>query len=394
MLEESTASALLGSLAEVKGALLTYTQLDIKQVEDAQKEVEQLFIGLSEDCTLRLFCANSLLQSTPENEKVSSVFYFVSRYTEPISHVLNAELHRLLSVINHVLPLGSLEIQDEGVVFRYMLLSEDRILDGLLALDIIRGLENLIPAVFEWLETLLQQSQSIGPKKTEPVKQHFRQLIEKMPILEPVQLGGLTAPKHKSSQWDEQLQLLLAVSSCFLVATLFMQFDFISSLLGSIVVACIYVITIRLWHHQYYRLQRQQKRQKQLLFSFQLLESEGIKFAYQEHALEQHRHEMIQKLANLANEPVQFPSDIVRLREQMLFLKHLQSHLIQKAHRVKLKRQELQKNRTLLLQERKVIAQHAAQPHLNSDSALAGVSSEDMLLQNLCLLYTSPSPRD
>ena len=29
------------------------------------------------------------------------------------------------------------------------------------------------------------------------------------------------------------------------------------------------------------------------------------------------------------------------------------------------------------------MAQHAVQPHLNSDSALAGVSSEDMLLQNL-----------
>lgn len=92
---------------------------------------------------------------------------------------------------------------------------------------------------------------------------------------------------------------------------------------------------------------------------------------------------MIQKLAHLASEPVQFPSDIVRLREQMLFLRHLQSHLIQRSHQVKLKRQELQHNRTLLLQERKVLALKAADPQLKTDSALAGLSSEDMLLQNL-----------
>ncbi len=398
MLDESTSSALLGSLAEVKGALLTYTDLEVKQIEDAQREVEQLFIHLSENCTLRLFCANALLQPNPssqpdpsnspspsghETEKVSSVFYFVSRYTEPISHVLNTELHRLLSVINRLLPIGALEVHEEGVVFRYMLLSEERILDGLLALDVVRGLQQLLPAVFEWLDQLLHQPHPVSAQQLEKVKSHFQDLLTRMPILQPVHLNQLPAP-HRITQRGAHLQMALALSSCLLVASLFVNAtDWSTALVGSALVGCMYVLIMRLWQHQYYRQARQRKKRKQLQFSWQLLESEGIKFAYQEHVLEQHRHEIIEKLTGLKHEPVQYPSDIVRIREQTLFLRHLQSHLIQRAHQVKLKRKELQKNRTLLLQERKTLDVRSTQSPLHMDSALAGLSSEDMLLQNL-----------
>lgn len=388
MSDFATASQFLGSLAEVKGALLTYTHLNVEQLEDDQQEIEQLFVALSASCTLRIFCANALLaaeaQEPPasKEEKVSSVFYFVSRYPTAVPARFNSELRRLLSVMNQLLPIGGLEIHDEGVVFRYMLLSEDRILDGLLSLDIIQGLEKILPAVFEWLDALLQEENPSENQKSQ-VKQHFQHLLSQMPILNPVPLTQVT-PSPGHSRWGiAQLQLWFAVSSCLLMATLFMNFDFLTAFFGALGISLAYTFIMRLWQQQHQHQQVQENRRRQLQFSWQLLESEGIKFAYQEHVLEQHRHEMIQKLAHLASEPIQFPSDIVRLREQMLFLRHLQSHLIQRAHQVKMKRQELQQNRTLLLQERKVLALKSADPQLKTDSALAGLSSEDMLLQNL-----------
>lgn len=389
MSDFATASQFLGSLAEVKGALLTYTHLNVEQIEDSpQDNIEQLLIALSPSCTLRVFCANTLLPPereqppTSKEEKVSSVFYFVSRYPASIPIRFNSELRRLLSVLNQLLPIGGLEIHDEGVMFRYMLLSEERILDGLLALDVIQGLQKILPAVFEWLDTLLQE-ESPSEKQKHQIKQRFQHLLSQMPLLNPVPLTQVSLSPKTPRRGTAQLQLWFALSSCLLMATLFMNFDFLTAFFGSLGIAMAYTLIMRLWQQQYNQQQIRENRRRQLQFSWQLLESEGIKFAYQEHVLEQHRHEMIQKLAHLASEPIQFPSDIVRLREQMLFLRHLQSHLIQRAHQVKLKRQELQQNRTLLLQERKVLALKAADPQLKTDSALAGLSSEDMLLQNL-----------
>lgn len=388
MSDFATTSQLIGSLAEVKGALLTYTDLQLDQTENAEQDIEQLFIAFNPACTLRVFCANTLLppESQPQNlknqEKVSSVFYFVSRYPHSVPGRLNSEVRRLLSVMNQLLPIGSLEVHDEGIVFRYMLLSEERILDGLLALDVIRGLEKILPAVFEWLDALLQEDAPLEHHKKK-VKQHFQALLHQMPVLSPVPLTQISPPQRPSRFGPAQLQLALAISSCLLMATLFMNLDFLSALFGCIGIGLAYTLIMRLWQQQFQQQQIRENRRRQLQFSWQLLESEGIKFAYQEHVLEQHRHEMIQKLAHLASEPVQFPSDIVRLREQMLFLRHLQSHLIQRSHQVKLKRQELQQNRSLLLQERKLLTHKSPDPQLNNDSALAGLSSEDMLLQNL-----------
>lgn len=386
MSDFATTSSFVGSLAEVKGALLTYTELPVEQIEDEEQEIEQLFVGLTETYTLRIFCANTLLPpDSPihkSQEKVSSVFYFVSRYPTVIPGRLGHEMRRLLAVVNQLLPIGSLELHDEGVVFRYMLLSEDRILDGLLALDIIRGLEKILPAVFEWVEALLQEDLPVAAQK-ERVKQYFQHLAQQMPVLPPVALTQVSPPPKQSRLGAAHLQLALAISSCLLMASLFMNVEFLTAFFASLGIGFAYTLIMRLWQQQHHQQQIQEGRRRQLQFSWQLLESEGIKFAYQEHVLEQHRHEMIQKLAHLASEPVQFPSDIVRLREQMLFLRQLQSHLIQRAHQVKLKRQELQHNRSLLLQERKVLALKASEPQLKTDSALSGLSSEDMLLQNL-----------
>ena len=239
MSDFATASQFLGSLAEVKGALLTYTHLNVEQLEDEQQDIEQLFVGLSPSCTLRIFCANALLaaetQQAPaaKEEKVSSVFYFVSRYPAVIPGRFNRELRRLLSVMNQLLPIGGFEIHDEGVVFRYMLLSEERILDGLLALDIIQGLEKILPAVFEWLDALLQE-ENPSEHQRHQVKQHFQHLLNQMPILNPVALTQVT-PLAGPSRWGgAQLQLWFAISSCLLMASLFVNFDFLTAFFGAL----------------------------------------------------------------------------------------------------------------------------------------------------------------
>ena len=47
MSDFATTSQLIGSLAEVKGALLTYTNLRLDQTENAEQDIEQLFIAFT-----------------------------------------------------------------------------------------------------------------------------------------------------------------------------------------------------------------------------------------------------------------------------------------------------------------------------------------------------------
>jgi len=374
---------MIDSLTEVQGALLTYTELHCEAVPaDLHNPVAQLWVHLDAEYILRIFCANDALSEAPAD--ASSVYYFVSRFSCHLPPELHAELQRLLGVFNYLLPMGMLELHpEEGIFFRHMLLTEEPVLDGLLGLDIVLALKSLLPMVFGWLQQVIEQAplnQSIQPQ----IRQSFRDLLQYLPAQEPFNPHLQTPPPARQTSLNGfQNSSVLALSGSLLStglvawATTNLSLGLLAgslTILGGVGLG-------RYLNQNRQHKQAEQKKQKELQFFWQLLEVETIKLAYQDHALEQHRQHVIQKLAALATHPIVYPADVVRLRAQMRFLRELQSHLVERVHQLKLKRQELEDNRFQLVKERLSLQRL---PELDSLALMqTGFASEDMLMQNL-----------
>ena len=375
------------SLDEIQGALITYTQLQTEQVEaDAHHPVKQLLVRIAStqgDYLLRIFCANEVLETGGQD--VSSVFYFLIRYPDEIPTPYLSEVNRLLGVLNHLLPLGTLELHsEEGLFFRHMLLTEERSLDGLLALEIILSLESLLPQIFDWVRQLLVQAvpgEIQGPLRDQ-LQDQFRNLLKQTPVLE-------TLPRPLSSEPPLQarplppallwsLTLILGLISALLVG--FGLGWHWAPLAGGLSLLTGFGLRQLAKQRRSHR-QDLHEQQRQLRFYWQLLEVESIKLAYQDQSLDQQQQQVEQKLAELAQHPIAYPADILRLRSQMRALRQLQTRLQHRGQQLRHKREDLEKSRFQLLQERLSLMPEAGPVTVPEPGP--GFSSEDMLMQNL-----------
>ncbi len=368
---------LAASLGEIQGALLTYTELETEQLPpNPENPVEQLVVHLNSEYSLRIFCANDILNNTAEPGSVSSVFYFISRFPLRIEAPFVKEVQRILGLLNPLLPLGTLELHSEdGIFFRYMLLTEEAILDGLLALDIIQALKQLLPLIFDWLIDVLSQNLPISSESQQKMRKHFRELIKNLPVLEPP--AAVAAQWPRSSPDIHWRSVMLGTSISVVTMASAYALGALNGLLIGLTLLLTHGTVFYAWHRYQSNQTKQQERKRFDRFSWQLLEVEAIKLAYQEQALEIHRQEVLNKLNHLAKENVNFPSDIVRLRFRIRFLKVLQEHLFDRSHLLGQKRQELEDNRSLLA-KKPPLASSAHQKWVSS-----GLQYEDLLMQNL-----------
>ncbi|MBF2051897.1 MAG: hypothetical protein IGS03_00355 [Candidatus Sericytochromatia bacterium] len=379
-----TDSLQLDSLSEVRGALLTYTDLHCPPDPLADEGVPQLWVELQSGYLLRIFCANQLL-STPDKPDVSGVFYFVLRCPVQLPDSARPEVQRLLDVLNKLLPFGALELQadDSDLFFRHLVLTETATLDGLLGLDLVLALQSFLPAVMTWLQSVIQQAPLGDSLHQQDLRQAFQALLKQLPPpLQPVpdtSLGPLTkkAPRGTPLQRSIAGALVLSLASTALLGSVSLSLGFFIG--GLIILGGCFVGLRR--QQQAEEAQKNQKQQQQKQFFWHMLEVETIKLAYQDHALERHRHEVSDKLQHLAQTPIAYPSDIVRLRQQTRFLKQLQSHLLDRSHQLKLQRQELEDNRFQFF--RNNLFQPSERPL--SQPLQTGDAAEDLLMQNLVL---------
>lgn len=374
------------SLSEVRGALLTYTELPCSTDPLTDEAVPQLWIELQKDCLLRIFCGNNLL-SSPDKPDVSGVFYFVMRCPVEVPVQNQADIQRLLDVLNTLLPFGALELQPEeqGVFFRHLLLTESAALDGLLGLDLVLALQAFLPAVMDWLQAVIQQAPLPDAISQEAIRSQFQALLERLPPPErAASAQGVFAPRTTRKAYSP-LQLSIAVSLLVSFAAIVLLGGFGQSLslgffAGGLTILAGSFVGLRLQQGAD-RAQKDRKQAQQKQFFWHLLEVETIKLAYQDHALERHRHQVSDKLHQLGQTSVIYPSDILRLRQQMRFLKQLQAHLLDRSHQLKLQRQELEDNRFEFLK-----TQLFQQPDSGlSENLHTGAAAEDLLIQNLVL---------
>lgn len=362
-------------LDEIQAALTGYAGLPCEQIAAGEHPVSQLLVQLTQGEILRLFCAN---ESFEGSEEVSAVFYFVVRFPGDIPPAFQAELKKLLSVLNQLLPLGTLELDpDEGLFFRHMLLTETPAIDSLLALDLVQGIDALLPQVFGWLQEVLAQA-GLGDSQS-LVREHFRQLLQQSPLFEtleptrPLPLTVRRMPANLLAAGGVGLSLLSGGLAAFSAGPIWGLTLGLSSL------------TIVLWLHW---LQRQRRGQddsyrqqlRQLRFYWQLLEIEAIKLNHQALAFDQQREAIELRLAELGAREVTFPADVLRLREQMLSLRRLQAQLDQRGELLDQQRQELDHSRFQLMRNRSSLLPDAAPLESVTETQL---NAEDMLMQNL-----------
>lgn len=383
----------MSSLDELQGALITYTNLQAEQVEaDAVHPVRQLLIKLNHpehetahesghEYVLRVFCANDVLEGL--HDEISSVFYFVARYPDSIPAPFMRELNRLLSVINHLLPLGNLELHpEEGLFFRHMLLNEERSLDGLLGLDIVLGLEALLPKVFDWVHEVLTH---VAPGEIqEQLRDKFKDLLTQIPILETLALPPPPEPHHNPGPLPQPLLYSLGLILSLLVGAL--TSSRIGPIWGLMISLQLFLasrVLTQAYQRRYHQNRERREQQRQLRFYWQLLEVESIKLAHQDQSLDLQQQQILQKLEQLSAQPVDYPGDILRLRDQMRSLRQLQSQLNQRSHQLRQKREELEQSRFQLLRQRLSLMPDAEpiNPALNGLADSFG--SEDLLMQNL-----------
>lgn len=373
----------IDSLTEVLGAVLTYTDLQAEQIgSDEHNPIPQLMVHLSPHLSLRIFCANDAFSQTDLQGEVSSVYYFVVRYPETIAPELWGEVRRLLDVFNYLLPIGMLELHSQdGIFFRHMLLTEESVLDGLLALDIILALKFLLPHVFTWLQRVLMQPQAISPELQQEIKQEFRRILKLLPAMEPVLSSSLPARPQRANVFKPTIPATLAGTG----ATLLLSSILVPGLQGLALLGGLCTLMAYVFRRRYLKQLTGRKDQLELRFFWQLLEVEAVKLAYQDHSLDQHRQSVLQKLNELGGFSVTYPSDVLRLRTQMRSLRELQAHLSHRSQVLKEKRQELDKNRTQLQTQRRELLPElrAFSPPAALELEETGCASEDMLMQNL-----------
>lgn len=359
----------IDSLSEVQGTIMTYTALHTERVPvDPHHPLPQLLVRLDETHTLRILGVHEPSEEQAEN---SSVYYFLARFPYPIAQIYEAKLQRILSLFNHLLPLGMLELnREEGIYFRHMLLAEEDVLDGLLGLDIVLALEQLLPQIFDWLAYVLAQREE--EELDALTRERFRDIIRSIPTSPLAPLSQQRPARSRSSHVERWIFF------SFFCAGLGLG---LSGWLYGLLVGAFCLALGGLTHYLYKRFSEQQKlietQQQELRFFWQLLESEHLKLQFCDQALERHRAEVAHKLSVLAQSPITYPSDIVKLRSQSLFLQELQNHLAERFFKLKLKRQELEHNRSQLLEQRQ---------DLNSTESLSidsDLSCEDQLMQSL-----------
>lgn len=392
----------MNSLDEIQAALIGYTSLQSEQLEpDEQHPVRQLLIRLGDagsDCVLRLFCANNpgtgaagpLSANGPAEvlqagNEVSSVFYFVVRYPDELVPALAQELQRLLGVINQLLPLGTLELHsEEGLFFRHMLLNEEPLIDSLLALDIVLSIDALLPPIFDWIREIL--AHATPGELQEQMRGRFRQLLQQTPMLETLELPPPASPPARRGPIASKTLYAagLGLSLLSTLATALLAGPLWGIAIGLCVLAAASAGCL-LYQQRQSRWLEKREQLRQLRFYWQLLEVEAIKLSHQDQALDQQQSQIELRLSELAAKPADYPSDILRLRQQMLSLRQLQSGLEQRDQQLKSRRRELEQSRYQLLRDRLSLMPEA-------DSLDAGpepskltpdFSAEDMLMQNL-----------
>ncbi|MGE3726268.1 MAG: hypothetical protein AB7I41_12000 [Candidatus Sericytochromatia bacterium] len=334
-------------LKDIYSVLLTRYQREAQWFE-AGPEQTALLLPLGdgpEPVQLQLFSADAPVRLPQEDHAPSTgILYFFAEFALPGENFGTADLAKLLSYLNYVLPLGSLELSPaRSIYYRYGLLTESPWVESRSATDIVLLLDQLLPRFKTWLEKVLTGIPPISPDLYQVLRHDFQDLLNHRIRSRVAHPPARNMPRERLSELRHGLGYFGVGFTAVLASTLLTPWLGSSLGLGlglmTLVPGFAWVYRSQMNHRQ---RQRIQKKQAKFDFYFQILESEQTRVSSHIQQIQNYRDQNDYTLMHMRQSAPESPSQLVRLHTQSKQIVAFQERLLQRSTDLKKRKADLE----------------------------------------------------
>lgn len=334
-------------LKDIYSVLLTRYQREAQWFEVGPEQTALLLsLGReAEPVQLQIFSAEAPLRLPPEDQTPQTgILYFFCEFALAGENASTAELAKLLSYLNYVLPLGSLELSpNRSIYYRYGLLTEVPWIESRSATDIVLLLEELLPRLKAWLDKVLNPVPPVSADLFQELRSDFQDLLQLRlrtgnphPVSRPVSRERLSELRHGLGYFGVGFTAVVA-------STL------LTPLIGSSWGLGLGLLTLLPGFGLIYRsqmksrqIQRVQKKQAKFDFYFQILASEQARVNTHLAQIQSYRDHNDYALMHLRQSAPESPGQLLRLHTQSKQIVEFQERLLERSTDLKKRKADLE----------------------------------------------------
>lgn len=334
-------------LKDIYSVLLTRYQREAQWFE-AGPEQTALLLPLGEEpdpVQLQLFSADAPVRLPQEDHAPSTgILYFFSEFALPGENFSTADLAKLLSYLNYILPLGSLELSPaRSIYYRYGLLTESPWVESRSATDIVLLLDQLLPRFKAWLEKILTGQPPISADLYQELRHDFQDLLNHRVRSRVARPPARSLPRERLSEIRHGLGYFGVGFTAVVASTLLTPWIGSSWGLGLGLVTLIpgfaLVYRSQMNHRKLHRIQ---KKQAKFDFYFQILESEQTRVSSHIEQIQSYRDQNDYSLMHMRQSAPESPSQLLRLHTQSKQIVAFQERLLQRSTDLKKRKADLE----------------------------------------------------
>jgi hypothetical protein len=334
-------------LKDIYSILLTRYQIEAQWFEVGPEQVA-LLLPLEQDTDplqLQLFSADAPLRlPQDENTPSTGILYFFCEFSQQLDHLNTSEIARLLSYLNYILPLGSLEISPaRSIYFRHGLLTETPWIESRSATDIVLLLHQILPRFKAWITKIFAGSPPVSPELYEELRKDFQDLL--VHRIRPLSQRISSAPSTRERLYESRFGMayFLVGFTAVVGSTLFTPW------LGSPIGLSLGLATLIpgfAWVYRNQILARKRanthKKQAKFDFYFKILDSEQARINSHIQQLENYRDQNDYSLLHMNQTSPESPSQLVRFHQRSKQIVEFQERLLLRSTDLKKRHTDLE----------------------------------------------------
>lgn len=334
-------------LKDIYSVLLTRYQREAQWFEAGPEQTALLLpLGVESDpVQLQLFSADAPVRLPQEDHAPSTgILYFFSEFALPGENFSSAELAKLLSYLNYILPLGSLELSPaRSIYYRYGLLTEAPWVESRSATDIVLLLDQLLPRFKAWLEKILTGQPPISADLYQELRHDFQDLLNHRVRSRVAYPPARSLPRERLSEIRHGLGYFGVGFTAVVASTLLTPWMGSSLGLGLGLLTLIpgfgLVYRSQMNHRKLHRIQ---KKQAKFEFYFQILESEQTRVSSHIQQIQSYRDQNDFSLMHMRQSAPESPSQLLRLHTQSKQIVAFQERLLERSTDLKKRKADLE----------------------------------------------------
>ncbi len=334
-------------LKDIYSVLLTRYHREAQWFEAGPEQTALLLpLGADPDpVQLQLFSADAPVRLPQEDHAPSTgILYFFSEFALPGENFNSADLAKLLSYLNYILPLGSLELSPaRSIYYRYGLLTEAPWVESRSATDIVLLLDQLLPRFKAWLEKILTGHPPISADLYQELRHDFQDLLNHRVRSRLAHPPARSLPRERLSEIRHGLGYFGVGFTAVVGSTLLTPWIGSSWGLGLGLLTLIpgfgLVYRSQMNHRKLHRIQ---KKQAKFNFYFQILESEQTRVSSHIQQIQSYRDQNDYSLMHMRQSAPESPSQLLRLHTQSKQIVAFQERLLQRSTDLKKRKADLE----------------------------------------------------